>query len=134
MAAVTAVGTSRVSARQPTYFSCVAKRNRQEKATLRWRSAARTAHAASTEIGKRPKLAALRQRTLLYPISVLATCRHLTGFHCNGKGHFKSNGNGHFKSNGNGHGNCNRNGRCAGSQGDLFLRNGERVPKRRNHL
>ena len=99
----TAVGTSRVSARQPTYFSCFAKRSRQEKATLRWRSAARTAHAASTEIGKRPKLATLvwlvvtplvilkgvgvrdfashlRQRTLLYPISVLATCRHLTGF------------------------------------------------------
>ena len=37
----TAVGTSRVSARQPTYFSCVAKRSRQEKATLRWRSALR---------------------------------------------------------------------------------------------
>src|SRR3954453_15353177 len=67
----------------------VAKRSRQEKATLRWRSAARTAHAASTEIGKRPKLAALRQRTLLYPISALATCRHLTGFHCNGNGNGK---------------------------------------------
>src|SRR6476661_5724893 len=37
----TAVGTSRVSARQPTYFSCFAKRSRQEKATLRWRSALR---------------------------------------------------------------------------------------------
>src|SRR5512133_3549036 len=35
----------------------VAKRSRQEKATLRWRSAARTAHAAGAEIGKRPKLA-----------------------------------------------------------------------------
>src|SRR6187200_1299559 len=93
------MGTSRVSARRPTYFSCVAKRSRQEKATLRWRSATRTAHAASTEIGKRPKLAALRQRTLLYPISALASCRHLTGFHCNGK----------FKNNGNGNGNC----RCA---------------------
>src|SRR6478672_309895 len=69
----------------------VAKRSRQEKATLRWRSATRTAHAASTEIGKRPKLASLRQRTLLYPISALATCRHLTGFNCNGN--FKSNGN-----------------------------------------
>src|SRR3954469_9608518 len=80
MAVLTAVGTSRGSARQPTYFSGVAKRSRQEKATLRWRSAARTAHAASTEIGKRPKLAALRQRTLLFPISALATCRHLTGF------------------------------------------------------
>src|SRR6476659_9372885 len=80
----------------------VAKRSRQEKATLRWRSATRTAHAASTEIGKRPKLASLRQRTLLYPISALATCRHLTGFHCNGNSHFKSNGNG----NGNGNGNC----------------------------
>src|SRR3954469_14124611 len=80
MAVLTAVGTSRGSARQPTYFSCVAKRSRQEKATLRWRSATRTAHAASTEIGKRPKLAALRQRTLLFPISALATCRHLTGF------------------------------------------------------
>ena len=43
------------------------------------------------------ELASLRQRTLLYPISVLATCRHLTGFHCNGNG----NGNGHFTSNGN---------------------------------
>ena len=41
MAALTAVGSSRVSARQPTYFSCVAKRSRQEKATLRWRSALR---------------------------------------------------------------------------------------------
>ena len=38
---LTAVGTSRVSARQPTYFSCFAKRSRQEKATLRWRSALR---------------------------------------------------------------------------------------------
>src|SRR6476619_2407815 len=37
----TAVGASRVSARQPTYFSCFAKRSRQEKATLRWRSALR---------------------------------------------------------------------------------------------
>ena len=45
---LTAVGTSRVSARQPTYFSCVAKRSRQEKATLRRRSASRTARAAST--------------------------------------------------------------------------------------
>src|SRR3954469_3860740 len=108
MAVLTAVGTSRGSARQPTYFSCVAKRSRQEKATLRWRSATRTAHAASTEIGKRPKLAALRQRPLLYPISALATCRHLTGIHCNGN--FTSNGNG----NGNG------NGRCAGTQGELF--------------
>ena len=106
MADLTAVGTSRVSARQPTYFSCVAKRSRQEKATLRWRSATRTAHAASTEIGKRPKLATLRQRTLLYPISVLATCRHLTGFHCNGNG----NGNGHGNGNGNGNGNDNGNG------------------------
>src|SRR6476620_253000 len=82
----------------------VAKRSRQEKATLRWRSATRTAHAASTEIGKRPKLATLRQRTLLYPISVLATCRHLTGFNCNGN--FKSNGNG------NGSGNIKSNDNC----------------------
>src|SRR6478735_1737120 len=37
------------------------------------------------------ELASLRQRALLYPISVLATCRHLTGFH--GNGHFKSNCN-----------------------------------------
>src|SRR6476659_4373657 len=95
----------------------VAKRSRQEKATLRWRSATRTAHAASTEIGNRPKLASLRQRTLLYPISALATCRHLTGFHCNGNGHFTSNRNGHGHGNGHDHGNGNGNGhgngRCA---------------------
>ena len=124
MADLTAVGTSRVSARQPTYFSCVAKRSRQEKATLRWRSATRTAHAASTEIGKRPKLAALRQRTLLYPISALATCRHLTGFHCNGN--FKNNCNCNCNCNCNGNG--NGNGRCAGIQGELFLHNGECAP------
>ena len=94
---------SRVSARQPTYLFCFAKRRRREKATLRWRSAARTAHAASTEIGKRPKLAALRQRTLLYPISAPATWRHQRGFHCNGNGN--GNGNGNFT--------CNGNCRCA---------------------
>src|SRR6476620_8880643 len=36
-------------------------------------------HAAGTEIGKRPKLASLRQRTLLYPISAPATWRHQRG-------------------------------------------------------
>src|SRR6478672_10195786 len=107
----------------------VAKRSRQEKATLRWRSATRTAHAASTEIGKRPKLATLRQRTLLYPISALATCRHLTGFHCNGNGHFTSNchGHGHGHVNVNDNRNCRcaepqrqRQSRCAERQGQLY--------------
>ena len=60
----------------------------------RWRSATRTPRAASTGNGKRPKLASLRQRTLLYPISALATCRRLTGFHCNGNGNDNCSGNG----------------------------------------
>src|SRR5213592_941326 len=82
---------------------CSAKKVGQKRRPLRWRSAARTAHAASTEIGKRPKLAALRQRTLLYPISALATCRHLTGIHFNNNSNCNcnGNGNGHFTSNGN---------------------------------
>src|SRR3954449_3901684 len=52
----------------------------EKRRPRRWRFAARTAHAAGTEIGKRPKLAALRQRTLLYPISAPATWRHQRGF------------------------------------------------------
>ena len=43
-----------------------------------------------------------------YPFQVLATRRHLTGFHCN----YNCNRNGH----GHGHGNRNRNGRCAERQ------------------
>src|SRR3954454_17256871 len=74
----------------------------EKRRPRRWRSAARTPHVAGTEIGKRPKLAALRQRTLLYPISAPATWRHQRGFHCNGN----------FTSNGNGNGNC----RCAERQ------------------
>src|SRR3954464_14962040 len=58
----------------------------EKRRPRRWRSATRTAHAAGTEIGKRPKLATLRQRTLLYPISAPATRRHQRGFHCNGNG------------------------------------------------
>ena len=45
---------------------------------------------------------ALRQRTLLYPISAPATCRHLTGIHCNGNGNSNFNFNFNFTSNGNG--------------------------------
>src|SRR5919112_1015694 len=59
----------------------------------RCRPAARGAHAAGTEIGKRPKLASLRQRTLLYPISAPATWRHQRGFHCNSNGNGNGNGN-----------------------------------------
>src|SRR5512133_564249 len=51
-----AVDASRVSARQPTYFFASPK-SRQKRRPLRWRSAARTAHVAGAEIGKRPKLA-----------------------------------------------------------------------------
>ena len=76
---------------------------------------ARTPRAASAGNGKRPKLAALRQRTLLYPFPALATRRHLTGIHV------KSNGNG----NGNGNGRCagkgNCNGRCADKSGRRHL-------------
>jgi hypothetical protein len=49
---------------------------------------------------------ALRQRTLLYPISAPATCRHLTGIHYNCNCNFNFNFNFNFTSNG--------NGRCAG--------------------
>src|SRR5688500_930066 len=52
----------------------------EKRRPRRWRSATRTPHAAGTEIGKRPKLASLRQRTLLYPISAPATWRHQRGF------------------------------------------------------
>ena len=51
---------------------------------------------------------ALRQRTLLYPISAPATCRHLTGIHCN----FNFNFNFNCNFNCNFTSNCN--GRCAG--------------------
>ena len=46
----------------------------------RWRSATRTPRVPSAGNGKRPKLAALRQRTLLYPFPALATRRHQRGF------------------------------------------------------
>src|SRR3954452_8925781 len=52
----------------------------EKRRPRRWRPATRGPHAAGTEIGKRPKLAALRQRTLLYPISAPATWRHQRGF------------------------------------------------------
>src|SRR5215218_2548269 len=53
----------------------------EKRRPRRWRSALRrTPRAAGTEIGKRPKLATLRQRTLLYPISAPATRRHQRGF------------------------------------------------------
>jgi hypothetical protein len=70
----------RVSARQPTRFFASPKKWGKKgdpgDAALRF---APGAHAAGTEIGKRPKLAALRQRTLLYPISAPATWRHQRG-------------------------------------------------------
>jgi hypothetical protein len=56
-----------------------------------------------TETGSVRKLAALRQRTLLYPFQSLATRRHLTGIHV------KSSVNGNFNCN------FNCNCRCAGN-------------------
>ena len=51
----------------------------EKRRPRRCRPAARGAHAAGAEIGKRRKLAALRQPTLLYPISAPATWRHQRG-------------------------------------------------------
>jgi hypothetical protein len=51
----------------------------EKRRPRRCRPAARGAHAAGTEIGKRRKLASLRQPTLLYPISAPATWRHQRG-------------------------------------------------------
>jgi hypothetical protein len=52
------------------------KERNQEKATRVCRPAARGAHASGTEIGKRRKLAALRQPPLLFPISAPLSWRH----------------------------------------------------------
>src|SRR3954468_15650269 len=52
----------------------------EKRRPRRWRSATRTPRVPSTGNGKRPKLAALRQRTLLYPFPALATRRHQRGF------------------------------------------------------
>jgi hypothetical protein len=52
------------------------KERNQEKATRVCRPAARGPHASGTEIGKRRKLAALRQPPLLFPISIPLSWRH----------------------------------------------------------
>src|SRR3954449_364698 len=88
----------------------------EKRRPRRWRSATRTPHAAGTEIGKRPKLAALRQRTLLFPISAPATWRHQRGFHCNDNDNGKGNGNGNGNGNNNSKFKGNVNGRCAERQ------------------
>ena len=108
---------SRVSARQPTYFSCFAKRSRQEKATpempprcagcpRRWH---RNREASETRFAQTAD-ASLSD----FGTSDVASS---TGIHCNS--HCQGNGNGHFKSNGhcngNGNRNRNRNCRCAGN-------------------
>src|SRR6478752_5483595 len=71
---------SRGPARQPGHFFCFAKRSNQEKATPkmapRYAGSPRRWHRNR----EASELAALRQRTLLYPISAPATWRHQRGF------------------------------------------------------
>ncbi|MDB5760364.1 MAG: hypothetical protein JWM30_3653, partial [Burkholderia sp.] len=62
---------------------------------------------------KRPKLAALRHRTLLYPFQSLATRRHLTGSHVKSRVNGNGSGSGHFNGNGRCAGKVNSNCRCA---------------------
>ena len=116
----------RVSARQPTYLFCFAKRRRREKATPEM--AVRYADSPRPQHRKREASETRFAQTTDASLSVSGTgdAAPSTGIHCNGNG----NGNGNFTSNGNGNGNR----RCAGTQGELFLHNEEPPPKRRIHL
>ena len=98
---------SRVSARQPTYFSCFAKRSRQEKATPMM--APRCAGCTRRQHRNREASETRFAQTADASLSDFGTgdVSPSTGIHCNGNGHC----NGH----GNRNRNRNRNCRCAGN-------------------